>query len=97
MSSSLKPDCEGGNTVPTKTSSPTRSEVTPPRAKTTGELLDKIKNKFEEQLDAGEIKLKVGDIVKILELQKKLTEDSGAEDKFWEMIEQIRQKELKDA
>lgn len=63
---------------------------------TVTELFERIKAKFVEQLRKNEIKLKVGDIVKIIELQKKLTEDSGAEDKFWEMIEQIRQKELKD-
>lgn len=60
------------------------------------ELLEFIKEKIEEQITRGEIKLKVGDFLKILEMQKKLASDSKAEEKFWEMIERIRQEELKD-
>ena len=61
------------------------------------ELLDYIKNRISEQIQTGSIKLKVGDLLKIIELQKKLSSDSGAEEKFWEVIEQIRQEGLKDA
>jgi len=38
----------------------------------------------------------VGDLLKILEIQKKLSSDTSAEEKFWEIIEQIRRTELKD-
>lgn len=60
------------------------------------ELLDFLKEKIIEEIDAGEIKLKVGDLLKVLEIQKKLSTDSSAEEKFWEVIEQIRQRELAD-
>ena len=30
----------------------------------------------------------------IVELQKKISSDSGAEEKFWKLIEQIRREEL---
>lgn len=65
--------------------------------KTDQELLQEIKEMIWEQVNNGEIKLKVGDLLKILEIQKKLASDSSAEEKFWEIIEQIRQEELKDA
>ena len=60
------------------------------------ELLDFLKEKITEEIDAGKIKLKVGDLLKVLEIQKKLSTDTKAEEKFWEVIEQIRQRELAD-
>jgi hypothetical protein len=59
------------------------------------EMLDEIKKKIMTQIKRGKIKLKVGDFLKILEIQKKLSSDTKAEEKFWEVIEQIRQEELK--
>lgn len=67
------------------------------RLMTDQEILDFLKNKIVEKVRNGEINLKVGDLLKILELQKKLSTDKDAEDQFWQMIEQIRQEELKDA
>jgi hypothetical protein len=61
------------------------------------EILDFLKVKFLNRVKKGEIELKVGDLLKILEIQKKLASDSSAEEKFWEIIEQIRQEELKNA
>ena len=61
------------------------------------EFLDFIKERISEQIQRGKIELKVGDLLKIIELQKKLSSDSKAEEKFWEVIEQIRQEGLKDA
>lgn len=60
-------------------------------------LLEEIKKKIMKQVKSGRIKLKVGDFLKILEIQKKLSSDSKTEEKFWEVIEQLRQEELKDA
>jgi hypothetical protein len=37
---------------------------------------------------------KVGDLVKIIELQRRLSSDSKAEEQFWEIIERLRQEEL---
>ena len=60
------------------------------------ERLDKIKGEITDQILNKKIKAKVGDLLKIIELQNKLSTDSGAEEKFWEMIEKLRQEELKD-
>ncbi len=58
-------------------------------------MLDEIKEKIFKQIKENKIQLKVGDLLKILEIQKKLYADSGTEEKFWEMIEKLRQEELK--
>lgn len=72
-------------------------EIIPEFPNTDNEVLEKIKRIIWKQVHNGKIKLKVGDLLKILEIQKKLASDSSAEEKFWEIIEQIRQEELKDA
>jgi hypothetical protein len=59
------------------------------------ERLDYIKDLVMKQIQTGTINLKVGDLLKILEIQKKLSTDAGAEQKFWELIEQIRKEELR--
>ena len=59
------------------------------------ERLDYLKDVFMEQAQKEPINLKVGDFLKILEIQKKVSTDAGAEQKFWEFIEQIRQEELR--
>lgn len=59
------------------------------------EMLEDIKDRIFKQIKENKIQLKVGDLLKIMEIQKKLFADSGAEEKFWEMIEQLRQEELK--
>jgi hypothetical protein len=58
--------------------------------------LQKVKEEITDQILNREIKVKVGDLVKIIELQNKLFTGPDAEEKFWEMIEKIRQEELKD-
>ncbi|MFH1699175.1 MAG: hypothetical protein ABIE07_01195 [Candidatus Zixiibacteriota bacterium] len=58
------------------------------------ELLDFLKNTIVDQIDEGKISLKVGDLLRILEIQKKLSSDNDSEAKFWEIIEKIRQEEL---
>lgn len=65
--------------------------------KTDQEMLEYIKKTIMEKIQAGNINLKVGDLLKVFEIQKKLSSDSKAEEKFWEVIEQLRQEELKDA
>jgi hypothetical protein len=58
------------------------------------ELLEYLKETIVSQIQDGTINLKVGDLLKILEIQKKLATDSSAEEKFWELIEEIRQSGL---
>ncbi len=59
------------------------------------EMLQEIKDAIRDGVKEGTIKPKVGDLLKILELQRKLASDTKAEEKFWEVIEQLRQGELK--
>jgi len=61
------------------------------------EILEMAKQQIADKIIAREIEWKAGDLMKILEIQKKLSTDKNAEDKFWQMIEEIRQEELKDA
>ena len=63
--------------------------------KTDQEMLDHIKKTIMDQIQDDPGNLKVGDLLKILEIQKKLSSDTKAEERFWEVIEQIRQEELK--
>jgi hypothetical protein len=58
------------------------------------EMLNFLKDKIVKEIKKGKIPLKVGDLLKILEIQHKLFSDNNAEAKFWEIIEQIRQEEL---
>ena len=58
------------------------------------EILDFLKRTIINQIKEGKINLKVGDLLKVLEIQRKLSTDTTAEQKFWELIEQIRQTEL---
>jgi hypothetical protein len=64
--------------------------------KTDQERLDYIKTTIMDQIQDGLISLKVGDLLKIFEIQKKLSSDTKAQEKFWEVIEQIRREELED-
>ncbi|MCK5125664.1 MAG: hypothetical protein KAR42_05370 [candidate division Zixibacteria bacterium] len=62
------------------------------------ERLDKIKHEYTDELlkffKTKKFQPKVGELLKIIELQKKISSDSGAEEKFWKLIEQIRREEL---
>jgi hypothetical protein len=60
------------------------------------EILNFVKDCIANQIGNGEIKAKVGDLLKIMEIQKQLATDTGAEEKFWQEIEKIRQEELGD-
>ena len=57
-------------------------------------LKNKIVDKIVKKIDEGDINLKVSDLLKIVEIQKKISGDNNSEKKFWEIIEEIRQKEL---
>lgn len=64
--------------------------------KTDEEILQLLKNEIAGQIEKGTISLKVSEFLKILEIQKKLSTDSGATEKFWAYIEKLRQQELSD-
>jgi hypothetical protein len=60
------------------------------------EILNYVKEQIALQVGKGEIKAKVGDLLKIMEIQKQLATETGADEKFWQEIEKIRQEELGD-
>lgn len=60
------------------------------------DLLEFIKMKFVKQIEEGTINIKVSDLLKIMEMQRKLASEDEPEDEFWEMIEKIRKEELGD-
>jgi hypothetical protein len=60
------------------------------------EKLEYLKERFMSQIEENKTILKVGDFLKIIELQRKLAGSDDAQKKFWEIIEQIRREELKD-
>jgi hypothetical protein len=74
-----------------------KQETSKRQFKTDQEMLDHMKTTIMDQIQDGNLNLKVGDLLKIFEIQKKLSSDSKTEEKFWEVIEQLRQEELKDA
>ncbi len=57
-------------------------------------LLEELKQMILAKIKDESITLKVGDLLKILEIQRQLAEDERAEEKFWDIIEQIRREEL---
>ncbi|MEZ5360145.1 MAG: hypothetical protein R3F48_15115 [Candidatus Zixiibacteriota bacterium] len=60
------------------------------------ERLEELKDKFMNRINEDKFTIKVGEFLKIIELQKQLAEDKSAEQNFWEKIEEIRQEELGD-
>ncbi len=57
--------------------------------------LERVKAEIMRKIEAGEFSVKVGDLLKVVELQKRMSTDSSAEQAFWDAIEQIRQGELR--
>ncbi len=58
------------------------------------EILEQVKIKLYEKFRSDVENAKVGDLLKIIELQKKLSLSSPNEKKFWEMIKGIRESHL---
>ncbi len=60
------------------------------------EILEYIKNELFKEFKSDKSKVKVGDLLKVLEMKNKLSVTGKAEKKFWEMINKIRESELSD-
>lgn len=58
------------------------------------EILEEIQKKIVEELRSKEIKPRVGDLLKALELKMKLKLSENEREKIWELINQLRQEEL---
>lgn len=67
----------------------------PTRRQTDLEVLEEIQEKIISELREKEINPKVGDLLKALELKLKLKLSENQKDKIWELINQLREEELR--
>ncbi len=58
------------------------------------EILEELKQKIYNAIMDNKTIPKVGDLLKIIEMKNKLSISGRGEKKFWNMIDEIRQKEL---
>ncbi|UCD16385.1 MAG: hypothetical protein JSV44_07925 [Candidatus Zixiibacteriota bacterium] len=58
------------------------------------EILERLRDDLYQAIMDNEPNAKVGDLVKVIELKRKLTVSGKAEKKFWDMINSIRKGEL---
>lgn len=58
-------------------------------------ILESVKTKLYEAFKKGEALPKVGELLKVIEMKKKLSVEGKGEKQFWEMINRIRTDELK--
>jgi len=57
------------------------------------EMLEEMRDTLFKAFKEGE-NVKVGDLLKIIELKRKLSVEGKGEKKFWEMVNEIRREEL---
>ena len=58
------------------------------------EMLEKVCNDLYEEFQKDKTKTKVSDLMKVIELKKKLAVTGKSEKKFWNMVNDARQEEL---
>jgi hypothetical protein len=58
------------------------------------DILEELKTLIYKKIINDKQSPKVGDLLKIIEMKNKLTVSGKAEKKFWDMINQVREKEL---
>jgi len=58
------------------------------------DLLEDLKKRIYNAIKKDEPQPKVGDLLKVIELKRKLSVEGKGEKKFWEMVNKIRQEEL---
>ncbi|MFQ5500334.1 MAG: hypothetical protein ACE5FH_11755 [Candidatus Zixiibacteriota bacterium] len=58
-------------------------------------LDDLIARYYRELLKSVEEQVKLGDLLKMIELRRKLQPDDQSQKQFWSMLDDVRQKELK--
>jgi len=58
------------------------------------DILEDLKARLYQEIINSEPPLKVGDLLKVIEMKNKLSVSGKAEKKFWDMINKIREKEL---
>jgi hypothetical protein len=58
------------------------------------DILEDLRNKLYEAINMNESQTKVGDLLKVIELKRKLSVEGKGEKRFWDMVNKIRQEEL---
>lgn len=58
------------------------------------DILEDLKKKIYNAIKNNEPQPKVGDLLKVIELKRKLSVEGKGEKKFWDMVNKIRQEEL---
>jgi len=58
------------------------------------EILEELRNRLYQAITGNKDQPKVGDLLKVMDMKKKLSVEGRAEKKFWEMINRLRQEEL---
>ena len=57
-------------------------------------LDDLISNYYKQLLKKGEEPVKLGDLLKMIELKRKLSPENSEQKKFWKMLNKIRKENL---
>ncbi len=58
------------------------------------DILEDLRNNLYDAISNTESEKKVGVLLKVIELKRKLSVEGKGEKKFWEMVNKIRQEEL---
>ncbi|HHI02899.1 MAG TPA: hypothetical protein ENL22_05215 [candidate division Zixibacteria bacterium] len=58
------------------------------------DILEDLKTRLYDAIKNDDSKTKVGDLLKIIELKRKLSVAGKGEKKFWAMVDKLRQEEL---
>ena len=58
------------------------------------EILENLKNRIYQAIVNNEPPPKVGELLKVIEMKKKMSVEGQAEKKFWDLINRIRTEEL---
>ncbi len=58
------------------------------------EMLEKVRNILYQEFQKDKSTMKVSDLMKVIELKKKLAVTGKSEKKFWDMVNDARQEEL---
>ena len=59
------------------------------------EMLDRLTDMLFQGIMKNDEKSRIGDLLKVIDMKKKLTVTGRGEKKFWDMIDTIRKEELK--
>ncbi len=58
------------------------------------DILEDLKKRIYDAIKNGTPQPKVGDLLKVIELKRKLSVEGKGEKKFWDMVNKLRKEEL---